>query len=310
MALHPAIKTLLDQVAAQGSPPLSSQGVELVRQGYVATRGFLSEKPDVANVEDRVIPGPAGDIPVRIYTPDGVAPYPVLVYYHGGGWVIGSIETHDGICRAYANAAGCIVVNVDYRLAPEHRFPAAVDDAFAVLNWVAEHAADFGGDPSRMAVGGESAGANLSAVIAQLATEAGRPALKYQILAYPVTNLAFDTESYETNADGYFLTQESMRWFWDLYLNDESEGADPKASPLLREDVSGLPSGIVITPEYDPLRDEGIAYGRRLKEAGVDFEVWVPDGMIHEFLGMTNILPEAKQAIETLGGKLRTAFAT
>ncbi|MCH8162448.1 MAG: alpha/beta hydrolase [Chloroflexi bacterium] len=308
MPLHPAVKTLLDQVAAQNSGTLSDQGVEMVREGYVVARGFLSEKPDIANVEDRAIPGPAGDIPVRIYTPAGQGPYPILVYYHGGGWVIGSIETHDGISRAYANAAGCIVVNVDYRLAPEHKFPAAADDAFAALNWVADHAVEFDGDPSRIAVGGESAGANLAAVVAQLATEAGGPALAYQILAYPVTNLAFDTESYETNADGYFLTQESMRWFWSLYLNDESEGADPKASPLLREDVSGLAPGIVIAPEFDPLRDEGIAYGKRLQGAGVDFEVWVADGMIHEFLGMTNILPESKAAIERIAANLKTAF--
>ncbi len=310
MPVHPAAKALLDQVAAQESPPLSSQGVDLVRQGYVAMRGFLSEKPDVANVEDRAIPGPAGEIPVRIYTPVGEAPYAVLVYYHGGGWVIGDLETSEGICRALANAAGCIVVSVDYRLAPEHKYPAAVDDAFAALNWVAEHAAEFDGDPSRIAAGGESAGANLTAVIAQLAKDAGGPTLAYQILAYPVTNLAFDTESYRENSEGYFLTQESMRWFWGLYLNDESEGADPKASPLLRKDVGGLPPGIVVTPEYDPLRDEGEAYAKRLQEAGVDFEIWRAEGMIHDFLGMTNILPESKDAIGTLGGKLKAAFAT
>jgi acetyl esterase len=310
MPLHPAVKTLLDQVAAQGSPPLSSQGVEMVREGYVTARGFLSEKPDVAKVEDRTIPGPAGDIPVRIYTPTGGGPHPILVYYHGGGWVIGSIETCDGISRAYANAAGCIVVNVDYRLAPEHKFPAAADDAFAALNWASEHAGEFGGDPSRIAVGGESAGANLAAVVAQLATDAGGPALAYQILAYPVTHYDFGTESYADNAEGYFLTTDSMRWFWGLYLNDESEGSDPKASPMLKDDVSRLPPGIIVAPEFDPLRDEGVAYGKRLQEAGVDFETWVPDGMIHEFLGMTNVLPESKAAIERLAGNLKKAFDT
>ena len=295
-------------MAAQNSPPLPSQGVELVRQGYVAARGFLSEKPEVANVEDRMLPGPAGDIPVRIYTPVGEAPHPILVYYHGGGWVIGDLETSDGISRAFANTAASIVVAVGYRLAPEHKYPAAVDDAFAALNWVAEHAAEIGGDPKRVAVFGESAGANLAAIVAQLAKDAGGPALAYQVLAYPVTNFAFDTESYQEKGDDYYLTEESMRWFWGLYLNDESEAVDPKASPLLREDVSDLPPGIVVTPEYDPLRDEGEAYGMRLQEAGVDFEIWRAEGMIHDFLGMTNILPEAKDAIETLGGKLKTAF--
>lgn len=309
MPLNPAVQGLLEQVAAQNSPPLPTQGVELVRQGYVAARGFLSEKPEVANVEDRMLPGPAGDIPVRIFTPVGEAPYPILVYYHGGGWVIGDLETSDGISRSFANAASCIVVAVDYRLAPENKFPAAVDDAFAALSWVAEHAAEIGGDANRIAAGGESAGANLTAVIAQLAKEAGGPALAYQILAYPVTNFAFDTESYQENGDDYYLTQESMRWFWSLYLNNESEGTDPKASPLLREDVGGLPPGIVVTPEYDPLRDEGEAYGKRLQEAGIDFEILRAEGMIHDFLGMTNILPEAKQVIETLGGKLQAAFA-
>ncbi|MCH8161564.1 MAG: alpha/beta hydrolase [Chloroflexi bacterium] len=289
---------------------MPSQGVDLVRQGYIMARAALSEKPEVTNVEDRAIPGPAGDIPVRIYTPAGEAPYPILVYYHGGGWVIGDLETSDGISRAFANAASCIVVSVDYRLAPEHKFPAAIDDAFAALNWVAEHAAEIGGDPSRIAAGGESAGANLTAVIAQLAKDAGGPRLAYQLLAYPVTNFAFDTESYQKNGDDYYLTEESMRWFWGLYLNDEAEGVDPKASPLLSEDVSGLPLGIVITPEYDPLRDEGEAYGMRLQEAGIDFEIWRAEGMIHDFLGMTNILPEAKDAIETLGGKLKAAFGT
>ena len=195
---------------------MPSQGVDLVRQGYIMARAALSEKPEVTSVEDRAIPGPAGDIPVRIYTPAGEAPYPILVYYHGGGWVIGDLETSDGISRAFANAASCIVVSVDYRLAPEHKFPAAIDDAFAALNWVAEHAAEIGGDPSRIAAGGESAGANLTAVIAQLAKDAGGPRLAYQLLAYPVTNFAFDTESYQKNGDDYYLTEESMRWFWDL----------------------------------------------------------------------------------------------
>ncbi len=310
MPVHPAVQALLDQVAAQNSPPLSDQGVEVVRQGYIAARAFLSKKPEVANVEDRAIPGPAGDIPVRVYTPAGEAPHPVLVYYHGGGWVIGDLETSEGISRAFANAAACIVVSVGYRLAPEHKYPAAVDDAFAALNWVAEHAAELGGDAKRIAVFGESAGANLSAIVAQLAKEAGGPTLAYQVLAYPVTNMAFDTESYQTNGDAYYLTEESMRWFWGLYLNDESEGADPKASPLLREDVSGLPPGIVLTPEFDPLRDEGEAYGKRLQEAGGDFEIWRAEGMIHDFLGMTNILPEAKSAIERLAGNIKTAFGT
>ncbi len=308
MPLNPGVKALLDQAAAQNTPPLSSLPVELARESYVMARAALSERPDVAKVENRAIPGLAGDIPVRIYTPDGQAPFPVLVYYHGGGWVIGDLETHDGISRAFANAADCVVVSVDYRLAPEHKFPAAVEDAYAATEWAAANAAEIGGDPARIAVGGDSAGGNLAAVVAQLAKEAGGPALVYQLLAYPVTNFDLETPSYQENAEGYFLTADTMRWFWDLYLNDQSEGADPKASPLLREDVSGLPPGIVIAPEYDPLRDESEAYGRRLQEAGVDFEVWRAEGMIHGFLGMTSVISEAKDAIDRLGEKLNKAF--
>jgi len=309
MGVHPALQSLLDQASAQNAPPLPQLGVDLARQGYIAARAFLSEKPEVAMVEDRAVPGPAGDIPIRIYTPQGEAPCPVLVYYHGGGWVIGSIETHDGICRAFANAAGCIVVSVDYRLAPEHRFPGGLDDAFAALQWVAKNAGEFGGDGSRLAIGGESAGANLVAVLAQLGKDGGGPDLAYQMMAYPVTHRDFDTNSYKDNGEGYFLTRDTMRWFWDNYLNDDAEASDPRTSPLLREDLSGLPPGIVVAPEYDPLRDEGVAYGKRLQEAGVDMEVWVPEGMIHDYLGMTNILPEAKEAIAQIGGRLKKAFA-
>ncbi len=309
MALHPAVKALLDQAAAQNAPPLNSLPVEAARQGFRAMRGMAGAPEPVDSVEDRTVPGPAGEIPVRVYKPESDAPLPVLVSFHGGGWVIGDLDTHDAVCRSLANAAGCIIMSVDYRLAPEHKFPAAVEDAYAATEWAAASAAEIGGDASRIAVGGESAGGNLAAVVAQLARDRDGPILVYQLLAYPVTDFGFETPSYQENADGYFLTKETMRWFWDLYLNDHSEGADPKASPLRAADVSGLPPGIVITPEYDPLRDEGEEYGMRLQEAGVDFEIWRAEGTIHGFLGMTNVLPEAKDAILRLGGKLKTAFA-
>jgi len=308
MPLNPAVKVLLDQMAAQDAPSLTSLPVEAVRQAFRALRGMAGVPEPVDSVEDRTVPGPAGEIPVRVYKPEGDASLPVPVSFHGGGWVIGDLETHDTVCRSLANAAGCIVMSVDYRLAPEHKFPAAVEDAYAATEWAAANAAEIGGDPARIAVGGDSAGGNLAAVVAQMARNRG-PALAYQLLAYPVTNFDLETPSYQENAEGYFLTKETMRWFWDLYLHDESEGADPKASPLRAPDVSGLPPGIVIAPEYDPLRDEGEAYGKRLQEAGVDFEIWRAEGMIHGFLGMTNILPESKDAIERLGGNLKTAFA-
>jgi acetyl esterase len=296
-------------MAEAGLPPLGSVSVEETRQGMVAATAAGEEPEPVAKVEDRSIPGPVGQIPVRIYTPQGSGPFPVLVYFHGGGWVIGNVDTHDPTCRTLANAAGCVVVSVDYRLAPEHKFPAAVDDCYAATQWVAANAAAINGDSGRIAIGGDSAGGNLTAVVAIEARERGGPPLVFQLLVYPVTDYSFSTPSYRDNADGYLLTKDSMVWFWDHYLRSEADGQDYRASPLRASDLTGLPPALVITAEYDPLRDEGEAYAARLQESGVSVTCTRYDGMIHGFYGLTAVVDQARKAVEESVAALRASFA-
>ena len=311
MPLDPQAQAVLEQMADAGLPPLGSVSVEETRQGMVAATAAGEEPEPVAKVEDRSVPGPGpgGQIPVRIYTPQGSGPFPVLVYFHGGGWVIGNVDTHDPTCRTLTNAAGCVVVSVDYRLAPEHKFPAAVDDCYAATQWVAANAAAINGDSSRIAIGGDSAGGNLTAVVAIEAREQGGPPLVFQLLVYPVTDYSFSTPSYRDNADGYLLTKDSMVWFWDHYLRSEADGQDYRASPLRASDLTGLPPALVITAEYDPLRDEGEAYAARLQESGVSVTCTRYDGMIHGFYGLTAVVDKARKAVEESVAALRASFA-
>ena len=215
-----------------------------------------------------MIPGPDGPLGVRIYAPDAAAPLPVLVYFHGGGWVLGNLDTSDAQCRSLTNAIGCVTVSVDYRLAPEARFPAAVEDCYAATRWVADNASELGCDSKRVAVGGTSAGANLAAVVPLMARDRGHPSLAYQVLVYPITDGSMDTSSYRENAEGYFLTAGAMAWFWKHYINDDRDRSHPYAAPLNAADLSGLPPALVITAEYDPLRDEGEAYARENARGG------------------------------------------
>ena len=309
MGLDPQAKSLLDQIAAMGGPQLHQMSVPEARQAIAALATMQAQPPAVGEVSDRTIPGPAGEIPVRVYVPQGTAPFPVLVYYHGGGWVIGSLDTHDATCRALANQAGCVVVSVDYRLAPEHKFPAAAEDAYAAAAWAAAHAAALRGDSSRVAIGGDSAGGNLAAAVALMARDRGGPPLVFQLLVYPATDARRDTPSYVQNADGYFLTADMMQWFWNHYLARPSDGDDAYASPLRAADVSGLPPALVITAEFDPLRDEGEAYANRLREAGVSARTSRYDGMIHGFFGMGSMLDQAGVAMAEAGATLKLAFA-
>jgi acetyl esterase len=305
MPVTPEVRGILDLLASLNMPPWETLSPAEAR---AMPRQTLGEPEQVAHIEDRSIPGPAGDIPVRVYRPSGEAPFPALVYFHGGGWVIGDIESHDMVCRALANASGCVVVSVDYRLAPEAKYPAAADDCYAATTYVAAHAAEFGADASRIAVGGDSAGGNLAAVVSQMARDRSGPELKFQLLIYPVTNYSFDTVSYRDNAEGYLLTLGSMRWFWGHYLANESDGAEVYASPLRATDLSGLPPALVITAEFDPLRDEGEAYGEALRKAGVAVTVHRYDGLIHAFWTMFAIIPEARQAIDESAAALRKAL--
>ena len=310
MGLDPQARALLDEVAALGLPAFHTLSVAEARRATAAMAALQGEPEPIARVENRNIPGPAGAIPVRIYTPSGDAPLPVLVYYNGGGWVIGSLETHDGTCRSLANAAGCVVVSVDYRLAPEHKFPAAAEDAYAAAVWIAEHAAALGADAARLAVGGDSAGGNLAAVVSLMARDRGTPRLVYQLLVYPVTDGACDTASYEENADGYFLTRDMMRWFWNHYLAAAGDRRDPYHSPLRAARFNGLPPALVITAEFDPLRDEGEAYAERLRAAGVPVQLTRYHGLVHGFFGLGAVLDQAKTAMAEASGGLRAAFAS
>jgi len=309
MALDPQARAVFDRLAAMGGPPINEMTVSDARQNSVDMAAMQGAPEEVAKVEDRTLPGPAGDIRVRIYTPAAEGLLPVLVFFHGGGWVIGNIEMVDGLCRSLANASGCIVVSVDYRLAPEHPFPAAVDDAYCATSWVAANAAGFGGDPWRIAVGGDSAGGNLAAVVAQMARDRGRPELKFQLLVYPATDAACDTPSCGENADGYFLTRDAMLWFRNHYLPSEDDRSNPYASPLRAGDFRGLPAALVITAEYDPLRDEGEQYAARLHDAGVPVQLTRYEGMIHGFFAMGAVIDQGRKAIEQAAAALRGALA-
>jgi acetyl esterase len=252
---------------------------------------------EIASVTEQQIPGPNGPIPVRVYRPAGDSPKPVVVYYHGGGWVLGSLETHDGTCRRLADGADAVVVSVDYRMGPEDRFPAAVDDSYAALQWVTVNAAELGADPTRLAVAGDSAGGNLAAVMSQLARDGG-PAIRFQLLIYPVTDHEFTSVSMEENAEGYYLTRDAMRWFYDHYLNDPAEGDDPRVSPLRNADLSGLPPAFVLTAEYDPLRDQGIAYADALRGAGNTVAMTMYEGLFHGFFSMFDFIDAGKAAFD------------
>nr|WP_246516397.1 alpha/beta hydrolase fold domain-containing protein [Salicibibacter cibarius] len=305
--LDPQARFVLEQLEALGGPPMETLPPEEARAG--ANFSPLAGPPEkVGHVTNKTITGPGGEIPVRIYSPEGEGPFPALVYYHGGGWVIGDLETVDVPCRRIANQTNCIVVSVDYRLAPEHKFPAAIEDAYAAAKWVANDADSIQVDPNRIAVGGDSAGGNLATVVAMMARDKSGPAIVRQILLYPVTNHTFDTNSYEENDDGYFLTTAMMKWFWNHYLRDEKDGENPYASPLLADDLSGLPPAFVITAGFDPLRDEGEAYAERLKAAGVPVEKTRYDSMIHGFCWMPGAIEQGKNALDHVASTLKRTF--
>ncbi len=306
MPLDPQAKQILDMMAAAGMGNLTDGTAQEVRARSEAMPRIPG--PEVAKVADHKVPGPLGDIPVRVYTPEGAGAKPAIVWFHGGGWVIGSVDGSDGSVRGLANATGCVMVSVDYRLAPEAKFPGPAEECFTATKWVAEHASMLGVDASRIAVGGDSAGGNLAAAVAQMAKARGGPALGFQLLVYPVTDFAFDTPSYTENAEGLLLTQEGMRWFWDHYLATPEDGANPMASPARATDFSGLPPAHVITAEFDPLRDEGEAYAAKLRAAGVNATCTRYDGMIHGFFGMTGAVDKAREAVAESAQRVRSTF--
>jgi len=310
MPLDPQAKAVLDQFASMGGPQLHEMSVAQARELILGMVALGGEPESIARVENRTVPGPAGQIPVRIYTPVGTAPFPVLVYFHGGGWVIGNLDTHDGICRSLANRVGCLVVSVDYRLAPEHRFPAAPEDCYAATRWLAEHAGSLGGDKGRIAVGGDSAGGNLAAVVALMARDRGGPKLAFQLLVYPATDTDFETRSYRENSEGYFLTRADMVWFWNHYAPRDEDRRNPYAAPLRAASLRGLPPALVITAEFDPLCDDGNAYAARLREDGVPVRLSQQDGLIHGFFQMGAVIDRGRASVDEGSRALKDAFAT
>jgi acetyl esterase len=305
MPLDPQVRTFLDQLKKSGAvPPEQLSLPEARRQMEEASRA-LGPAPAIRSIEERTIPSPGGGIPIRIYRDCDEKNAPGVVYFHGGGWVIGSVSTHDKLCRELARDSGAVVLAVDYRLAPEHKFPAAADDAYTVTSWTAEQTQQLGIDQRKLIVAGDSAGGNLAAVTCLLARDRLGPSISLQVLIYPITDFNFETGSYRDNAQGYYLSRETMQWFWAEYLTSPADGVNPYASPLRAERVEGLPPALVLTAEYDPLRDEGEAYARRLTASGVNVELTRYAGMIHGFIRRPDAFAQASCALKQVCDSIR-----
>jgi acetyl esterase len=308
MPLDPEARALLDAIERLGVRPVEELTVPEARLQARAFLDLQGPPQEVSSVVHRFVPGPTADIPVRIYTPEGTGPFPGLVYFHGSGWVILNVELVDPTMRALANGTGCVVVAVNYQKAPEHKFPVPFDDCWAATGWVAEHAAELGIDPGRLAIGGDSAGGNLAAAVCLRSRDEGGPALAFQLLVYPATDYGWDKPSAIENAEGYRLQRESMRWFWSHYVNDASDGDNPFVSPLRAPDLAGLPPALIVTAEFDPLRDDGALYAERLRNAGVPVTYTCYEGMIHGFFYMLGVLGQAKLVHEEVGAAVRAAL--
>ena len=298
--LDPAVRQLLEAAEAEGNPPLESFSPEEARKLAIESLKTAGGTPEpVRSIENLRIPGPDCEIPIRVYTPDAPAPRPALVYFHGGGWVVCDLDTHDVVCTAIAHRAGAVVIAVDYRLAPEHKFPAAVTDSYAATAWVASNVTKLGIDPKRISVGGDSAGGNLAAVVSLKSRDEDGPAIALQVMVYPATDLSsFDTPSYQEFGENHYLTKSEMEWFRQHYLRSMEDARDPHASPLLASDLSRLPPVLIITAECDPLRDEGEAYAKRLANDGVAVTYNCYPGMIHPFFSLSGAIPQAFDAIQ------------
>jgi acetyl esterase len=310
MPLHPQVQAMRDRLERDKVPNLYTLGIEEARaadvRGAIATAGAAEP---VAEIRELSIPGPAGPLAARMYRPQGDGALPVLVYFFGGGWSLGTLDTSDAVCRMLTNVAGCVSIAMSYRLAPEHKFPAAVEDCYAGTAWVAAHADELGVDAAKLAVGGDSSGGNLAAAVALLARERGAPALAHQLLVYPNTDYQADTDSMRDVTDQHFFNPHAVAWYWGMYLRSSGDGTNPLASPLRSVDLSGLPAATVITAEYDPLRDEAELYARRLDQAGVPTEIIRYDGMMHGFFTMVGVLDTARLAVTAAADRLRLAFA-
>lgn len=311
MSLDPQVQLLLDQAKKAALPEVWQLTPDQGREQYLTRVNKLKFNDTIFRSEDRRIQGPGSDIPLRIYTPRELKPaekLPILIWYHGGGFVIGSLDTHDSACRMLANQADCLVVSVDYRLAPEHKFPAGVEDCQAAMKWVALHAVEFGGDPACIAVGGDSAGGNLAAVMAILARDAAHPKLVFQLLIYPCVAPEPETGSHHKFKEGYVLSRNSITWFYKQYLRNAKDAKDFRFAPLIHDDLSNLPPSLVLVAGYDPLRDEGIDYAKRLIEAGNRVSLTNYEGAVHGFFLMGGVLDASKRAVAESAAALKQAF--
>lgn len=303
MALDEMAKGLLDAFAAGGVKSFEQMSVSEARAAAAAFGTLQTDAPPLAAVENLTIPGGDGEVPIRIYVPEGEGPFPVILYFHGGGWVIGSHEVVDKPCAKLAAEAGAVVVSAQYRLAPETKFPGPIDDAYGALKWVAESIARYQGNPGKLAVAGDSAGGNIAAALAIKARDEDGPRISAQILIYPVTDGPDSNfPSRKENAEGYLLTSAAMDWFWGHYLRDAKDGTHPYASPLLCDDHAGLPPALVLTMEFDPLRDEGEAYADKLAASGVSVTRRRYDGLIHGTLWATAAIPRSQEMFDAISG--------
>jgi acetyl esterase len=309
MPVDPQVQQLLDQMAALEAPPLETQTVEVARS-TLAVMASLAVAPPVESVTDISVDTSLGPVPVRLYRPPSApaGPLPLLVWFHGGGWVLGDLASADPTARDLCVQSGVLVASVDYPLAPENRFPAAPEACYLVTRWLVDHADSIGADPRRVAVGGDSAGGNLAAVTAVAARDRGGPDLLFQLLIYPATDCLGSYPSIQENGEGYGLTHAGMIWFGQHYLSEDTDLKDPAASPIYTPDLAGLPAALVITAEFDPLRDEGEAYAKLLEQAGVPVSASRYDGMIHGFFTMTVLLDAGRHAVAEAAGALRLAL--
>ncbi len=309
MQIDPQMQAILDMAAKAGGKPFHDMAPVEARQVADAMfAAFRGTPKEVAKITDMKIPGPAGEIPLRVYTPSGAGPFGCLVFFHGGGWVIGNIETHDVVCREFTAGAGVVTVSVDYRLAPEHRFPAAPEDCYAATKCAFDNAKSINIDPNRIAVGGDSAGGNLAEVVSQMARDRGGPKVAFQLLIYPATDCVNETPSQREFAkDGYILSTADMHWFYGHYLT-AADKTNPYACPAVAKNLAGLPPAYVMTAAIDPLRDEGEAYGAKLREAGVKVKVKRYEGVCHGFVSFASMVEVGKQGIADCCAELRASI--
>ena len=301
MTLHPQSQQFLEEIAAKRGPGWHEMPVQESRRLFISLEKVFGRGPELEGVEDQVIDG---QIPIRIYRPASqAAPQPVILYFHGGGWVLGNIQTHDGVCRHLARATGCVVISVDYRLAPEHKYPAALNDAYAATAYVSQHAEELGIDAQRLIVAGDSAGGNLAAAVSLKSRDENGPKIAQQILIYPVIEPNFQTASYVAFGEGHGLTKDSMQWFWEQYMDEDS--VDRKYLCLANANTNGLPPTFVLTAEYDVLRDEGENYATRLRASGVATQLKRYPGMLHGFVHFAELFDDAAVAFQDIADSVR-----